>query len=48
MPNTQPRTFKAEVEYLLNRAKGNLVDVYPLGTISHKREGKDLAEMYDM
>jgi dihydroorotase len=24
------------------------VDVYPLGSISHKREGKDLAEMYDM
>ncbi|MDN3582671.1 dihydroorotase [Mucilaginibacter flavus] len=49
MPNTaNPVHSKAEVEYLLNRAKGNLVDVYPLGTISHKREGKDLAEMYDM
>ena len=49
MPNTQPPVHsKAEVEYLLNRAKNNLVDVYPLGTISHKREGKDLAEMYDM
>jgi dihydroorotase len=33
---------------LLNRAKGNLVDIYPLGTISNKREGKDLSEMYDM
>jgi dihydroorotase len=49
MPNTQPPVHsKTEVEYLLNRAKGNLVDVYPLGTLSHKREGKDLAEMYDM
>jgi len=49
MPNTQPPVHsKAEVEYLLNRAKHNLVDVYPLGSISHKREGKDLAEMYDM
>lgn len=49
MPNTQPPVHsKAEVEYLLNRAKGNLVDVYPLGAISHKRDGKDLAEMYDM
>jgi dihydroorotase len=49
MPNTQPPVHsKAEVEYLVNRAKGNLVDVYPLGTLSHKREGKDLAEMYDM
>ncbi|MDB5112561.1 MAG: pyrC [Mucilaginibacter sp.] len=49
MPNTQPPVHsKAEVEYLFNRAKNNLVDVFPLGTISHKREGKDMAEMYDM
>ncbi|PLW88441.1 dihydroorotase, partial [Mucilaginibacter sp.] len=49
MSNTQPPVHsKAEVEYLLNRAKNNLVDIYPLGTISHKREGKDMAEMYDM
>jgi dihydroorotase len=49
MPNTIPPVHsKAEIEYLLNRSKNNLVDVYPLGTISHKREGKDLAEMYDM
>lgn len=49
MPNTQPPVHsKAEVEYLLNRAKNNIVDIYPLGTISQKREGKDLAEMYDM
>ncbi len=49
MPNTQPPVHsKAEVEYLINRAKKNLVDVYPLGAISYKREGKDLAEMYDM
>ena len=49
MPNTIPPVHsKAEIEYLLNRAKQNLVDVYPLGAISNKREGKDLAEMYDM
>ena len=49
MPNSQPPVHsKSEVEYLLNRSKRNLVDVYPLGTISQKREGKDLAEMYDM
>jgi dihydroorotase len=49
MPNTQPPVHsKAEVEYLLNRAKNNLVNVYPLGAISHKRDGKDMAEMYDM
>jgi dihydroorotase len=49
MPNTIPPVHsKAEIEYLMNRARKNLVDVYPLGAISHKREGKDLAEMYDM
>src|ERR1700759_294958 len=49
MPNTKPPVHsKAEIEYLMNRAKNNLVDVYPLGTISYKRDGKDLAEMYDM
>jgi dihydroorotase len=49
MPDTEPAVqSKTEVEYIVNKTKGNLVDVYPLGTISQKREGKDLAEMYDM
>ncbi len=49
MPNTIPPVHsKAEIEYLMNKARKNLVDIYPLGAISHKREGKDLAEMYDM
>lgn len=48
MPNAKPVHSKTEVEYLINKSKGNIVDVYPLGTISNKREGKDLAEMYDM
>jgi len=49
MPNTQPPIHsKAEVTYLVNRAKNNLVDIYPLGCISHNGEGKELAEMFDM
>src|SRR5690606_31822728 len=49
MPNTQPSIHtKAEVAYLLNKAKGNLADISPLGCISHRREGKELAEMFDM
>jgi dihydroorotase len=49
MPDTQPSVHsKAEVSYIVNKTKGNLVDVYPLGTISYQREGKDLAELYDM
>jgi dihydroorotase len=49
MPNSHPPVHsKAEVEYLLNRSRNNLVDIFPLGSISYKREGKDLAEMFDM
>jgi dihydroorotase len=32
----------------VNKAKNNLVDVYPIGAISNHLEGKELAEMYDM
>ncbi len=49
MPNTKPVVHsKGEVEYILNRAKGNLVDVKPIGAISQNLEGKELAEMFDM
>lgn len=49
MPNTLPPVdAKAQVKYLLNRAKGNLVDIHPVGTLSQKREGQHLAEMFDM
>src|SRR5690606_19538661 len=48
-PNTNPPIHsKAEVSYIVNKTKGNLVDVFPLGCISREREGKDLAELYDM
>ncbi len=43
-----PMHNKAQIEYVKNRATNNLVDVYPIGTISHNQEGKDLSEMYDM
>jgi len=49
MPNMQPPVHsKSEVQYLINQSRGNLVDVYPLGAISYKTQGTDLAEMYDM
>lgn len=49
LPNTQPVLHsKSQVEYVRNKAKGNLVDVYPIGAISHNLEGKELAELYDM
>lgn len=49
LPDTLPPLHsKGEIEYVINKSKGNLVNVYPLGTISKDREGKDISEMYDM
>jgi len=49
LPNTKPVVqSKGEIEYILNRAKNNLVDVYPIGAISKDLEGKELAELFDM
>ncbi|WP_316803754.1 dihydroorotase [Pedobacter nototheniae] len=39
---------KSQVEYILNKAKNNLVDVLPIGAISQNREAKELAELFDM
>jgi dihydroorotase len=39
---------KSQIEYLLNKAKNKVVDVYPVGTITVDAKGKDLAEMFDM
>lgn len=48
-PNTNPAVYtRSEVALIKNLAKGNLVDVFPVGAISKKREGKELAELYDM
>lgn len=48
-PNTEPPIqSRTEVALVKNLAKGNLVDVFPIGSISKKREGKELAELYDM
>jgi len=49
MSGTNPPLHnKAQIEYVANRAKDDLVDVLPIGTLSHNQEGKDLSEMYDM
>ncbi len=48
-PNTNPPIHsRSEVALIVNSAKGNLVDVFPVGTVSKKREGNELAELYDM
>lgn len=49
LPHAKPVVHsKAEVAYIVNKAKGNLVDVLPVGAISRDLEGKELAELYDM
>lgn len=49
MPNTEPALHsKSEVAYLVNRSQGSIVDLFPLGSISQNREGKELAELYNM
>ncbi|MEO6882645.1 MAG: dihydroorotase [Bacteroidia bacterium] len=49
MSSTNPPLHsKSQVEYIKNKAKGLAVDVHPIGTVSHKLEGKQLSEMYDM
>jgi dihydroorotase len=39
---------KSQVEYIVNKTKNKVVDVYPFGTITLDGKGKDLAEMHDM
>ncbi len=49
MSNTEPALHsKAEIEYIINKAAANLVNVFPYGAITRNREGKDLTEIYDM
>ncbi len=43
-----PIHSKAEVLYIKNKTADAIVDVYPIGALSHKLEGQDISEMYDM
>jgi dihydroorotase len=49
LPNSRPVVDnKAQVEYIVQKAKELAINIHPLGAISKKAEGKDLSEMYDM
>ena len=49
MPSTNPVIDnKSGIEYIINKAKNNIVNVYPAGSLTHQSEGNDIAEMYDM
>jgi len=48
-PNTNlPVTNKSAIQYLLQKAKGSIVNLHPHGAISQNIEGKEIAEMLDM
>ena len=49
MPDTLPVVqTKSEIQFILNKAKENVVSVLPVGALSKNLEGKVLAELYDM
>ena len=49
MPNTNPALHsKSEVEYVINKSRGSIVDVKPIGAVSRNCEGADITEIYDM
>ena len=49
MPNTNPPIHTRDVvEFVIERAARTAVDVYPIATVSKKREGKELSEMGDL
>lgn len=48
-PNTNPVIdSKADIQFVLSKASGNAVSLYPIGSLTDKGNGTDLAELYDM
>lgn len=39
---------KSQIEYILNKSRSKVVDIYPAGTVTVDAKGKDLSEMFDM
>ena len=49
LPDTNPVVdSKTQVEYIRQKSENLKIKAFPIGSISKKREGKELAEMYDM
>ncbi|MFB0937985.1 MAG: dihydroorotase [Candidatus Azotimanducaceae bacterium] len=48
-PNTFPKIDnKSSVEFLINKARNSIVDLYPIGNLTKNDEGVEIAELYDM
>lgn len=49
MPSTQPVIQShADISFILTKAQGHPVDVFPSGVLTANKEGKELAGLYDM
>lgn len=49
MPNTTPAIDSQEIiQYIIDRAKGSLVNVHPVAAITKHRDGNELAEILDL
>jgi len=49
MPNTHPPFHsKGEIDYILTKSKELPLEIHPIGTISKNRDGKEMAELFDM
>ena len=47
--NTEPVIdSKAGIRFIKGKSKGHAVSLYPIGALTVKSEGKDMAELYDM
>ncbi len=48
-PNTKPALHsKSEIEYVIRKSSGNVVNVLPIGAVSQDCKGVDITEMHDM
>jgi len=48
-PDTHPvLDSKGSIEYVINKTKNNIVDIFPYGAISQNLNGADITEMIDM
>lgn len=48
-PNTNPVIDSyADISFLRGKAKGNAVNLYPIGALTKNSDGEDLAELFDM
>lgn len=48
-PNTKPALHsKSEIEYVIRKSSGNVVNILPIGAVSHDCKGVDITEMHDM